>query len=45
MPAEPKSICLGVPMLVVSAAHNLHSAPEQLTAGGVNAVIAEPLTL
>jgi CheY-like chemotaxis protein len=40
-----ESLCAGVPIVVVSASHNLRSAAQRLTANGVSAVIAKPFSL
>ena len=39
------SLCADVPIVVVSASHNLRSAASRLTAKGVSAVIAKPFSL
>lgn len=40
-----ESLCAGVPIVVVSASHNLRSGDRRLTANGVSAVIAKPFSL
>ena len=40
-----ESLCADIPIVVVSASHNLRSAASRLTAKGVSAVIAKPFSL
>ena len=40
-----EALCDGVPIVVVSASHNLRTAASRLTANGVSAVIAKPFSL
>ena len=39
------SLCTDIPIVVVSASHNLRVAASSLTAKGVSAVIAKPFSL
>lgn len=40
-----ESLCADIPIVVVSASHNLRSAASRLTAKGVSAVITRPFSL
>ena len=40
-----ESLCADIPIVVVSASHNLRSAASRLTPKGVSAIIAKPFSL